>query len=103
MRHTAKTIYPLTELYLEGSQSQNVFCESHDLSLSVLNYWISKYRQIAFGPSHRYWLCREPTDMRKSFGAPGGALLPRSGARPLPLARRSGLEKLRVTRTPGRG
>jgi hypothetical protein len=58
---------------------------------------------IAFGASHRYYLYREPTDMRKSFGAPGGALLPRSGARPLPLARRSGLEKLRVTRTPGRG
>jgi len=27
---------------------------------------------IAFGPSHRYWLCREPTDMRKSFDGLSG-------------------------------
>jgi hypothetical protein len=47
MRHTAKTIYPLIKRYLEGNQSQKSFCESHNLSLAVLNYWISKYRQSA--------------------------------------------------------
>ena len=45
MRHTAKTMYPLIERYLEGGQTQKAFSESHNISLAVLNYWISKYRR----------------------------------------------------------
>lgn len=45
MQHSAKTMYPLIELYLEGGQTQQAFSESHNLSLAVLNYWISKYRR----------------------------------------------------------
>jgi transposase len=29
---------------------------------------------ISFGPSHRYWLCVEPTDMRKSFDGLSGLI-----------------------------
>ena len=39
---------------------------------------------IAFGPSHRYLLCREPTDMRKSFDGLSG--LVRNGLKRDPLS-----------------
>jgi len=39
---------------------------------------------ITFGPSHRYWLCREPTDMRKSFDGLSG--LVRNGLKRDPLS-----------------
>lgn len=39
---------------------------------------------IAFGPSHRYLLCREPTDMRKSFDGLSG--LVRNGLKRNPLS-----------------
>lgn len=45
MQRTAKTMYPLIERYLEGGQTQKAFSASHDISLAVLNYWISKYRR----------------------------------------------------------
>lgn len=45
MQHSAKTMYPLIEDYLEGGQTQKAFSKSHNLSLAVLNYWISKYRR----------------------------------------------------------
>jgi len=45
MHHTAKTMYPLIERYQEGGATQKEFCKTHNLSLAVLNYWISKYRR----------------------------------------------------------
>lgn len=45
MRHSTETMYPLIERYLEGGQTQKAFSESHDISVAVLNYWISKYRR----------------------------------------------------------
>ncbi len=50
MQHSAKTMYPLIEHYLEGDQTQKAFCKSHDLSQAVLNYWISKYRRDHISP-----------------------------------------------------
>ena len=38
---------------------------------------------IAFGPSHRYWLYREPTDMRKSFDGLSGLVRSKMGRDPL--------------------
>ena len=37
---------------------------------------------IAFGPSHRYWLYREPTDMRKSFDGLSGLVQNTLGRNP---------------------
>ncbi len=50
MRHTTETMYPLIERYLEGAQTQKAFSESHNISLAVLNYWISKYRRESISP-----------------------------------------------------
>ncbi len=50
MQHTAKTMYPLIERYQEGDATQKEFCESHNLSLAVLNYWISKCRRDHISP-----------------------------------------------------
>lgn len=38
---------------------------------------------IAFGPSHRYYLYREPTDMRKSFDGLSGLVRSKVGRDPL--------------------
>lgn len=38
---------------------------------------------IAFGPSHRYYLCREATDMRKSFDGLSGLVHSKMGRDPL--------------------
>ncbi len=50
MQHSAKTMYPLIEQYLGGGATQKAFCKSHNLSLAVLNYWISKYRRDLKSP-----------------------------------------------------
>ncbi|MFK7848928.1 MAG: hypothetical protein AB8G77_26815 [Rhodothermales bacterium] len=50
MQHSSKTMYPLIERYLEGDQTQKAFSASHNISLAVLNYWISKYRRDHISP-----------------------------------------------------
>ena len=45
-------MYPLVERYLQGHQTQKVFCREHGLSTSVLCYWLAKYRrQLSEPPS----------------------------------------------------
>ncbi len=40
-------MYPLMERYLRDYKTQKVFCAEHDISTSVLNYWLAKYRKEA--------------------------------------------------------
>ena len=38
-------MYPLVELLMESDLSREAFCELHNISLSVLSYWQTKYRK----------------------------------------------------------
>ena len=53
-RKTAREMFPLVEIYLEGHKTQKDFCREHGLSVSMLNYWLAKYR-------------REPPDKPEAF------------------------------------
>jgi len=38
-------MYPVVEFYLSGELSQKEFCQQNDLTLSVFNYWLKRYRK----------------------------------------------------------
>jgi hypothetical protein len=40
-------MYPLVEIYLQGHHTQQVFCDEYEMTTSVLNYWLAKYRKQA--------------------------------------------------------
>lgn len=48
MKRTIRTVeemYPVVESYLERDQTQKAFCAERGLPLSVLTYWVAKYRR----------------------------------------------------------
>lgn len=42
---SSKEMYPIVEAYMLGSLSRSSFCSQHNLSISALNYWQTKYRK----------------------------------------------------------
>lgn len=42
-RKTASEMFPLMELWEEGSDSREVFCGLHHISLSAFAYWRGRY------------------------------------------------------------
>ena len=53
-RKTAAEMFPLVEAYLDGPHTRKTFCHEYGLSLSVLNYWIKRYRQERASNSHAF-------------------------------------------------
>ncbi len=67
MQHSARTMYPLIERYLEGGQTQKAFSTSHNISLAVLNYWISKYRRDHISPKAERFIEVKPPVITQAF------------------------------------
>lgn len=44
-RRRSDEMYPLVELYLEGSLTQKEFCDEMEISRHVFNYWLMKFRR----------------------------------------------------------
>ena len=44
-KNCAEEMFHLVETYLSSQVSQKEFSAEHGISLSVLNYWIAKYRR----------------------------------------------------------
>lgn len=44
-RRTAREMYRLVQRYLEGHKTQKAFCAEHGISVTMLNYWLAKYRR----------------------------------------------------------
>jgi transposase-like protein len=44
-KNCAEEMFPLVEMYFSSPASQKEFSAEHGISLSVLNYWIAKYRR----------------------------------------------------------
>ncbi len=44
-------MFPLVEQWQGSGQTQKVFCAEHDLSVSVLAYWLRRYRDHHTGLS----------------------------------------------------
>lgn len=42
---TSSEMYPLVQAYISGNQSRSVFCAAHNIPVSALNYWQTKYRK----------------------------------------------------------
>jgi hypothetical protein len=42
---TSEEMYPIVESYLERDQTQKAFCAERGLPLSVMTYWVAKYRR----------------------------------------------------------
>lgn len=42
---TAQEMFPIVEAYLQRDRTKKVFCSEHDISESVLSYWVTKYRR----------------------------------------------------------
>ena len=49
-RRSAGEMFSLVELWLESELTQTEFCRVHGLSVSVLSYWLRKYRDAAIPP-----------------------------------------------------
>ena len=41
---TEQEMFPLVEAWQSSGQTQKVFCATHDISVSVLAYWLRRYR-----------------------------------------------------------
>lgn len=41
---TEQEMFPLVEAWQSSEQTQGVFCAAHDISVSVLAYWLRRYR-----------------------------------------------------------
>jgi hypothetical protein len=48
-RRNAREMFSLVELWLESDLTQAEFCRAHGLSVSVLSYWLRKYRDEQSG------------------------------------------------------
>lgn len=46
----AGEMFPLVELWLQSDLTQPDFCREHGLSVSILAYWLRKYRDEQSGP-----------------------------------------------------
>lgn len=50
---TEAEMFPLVEAWQNSEQTQKAFCAAHDVSVSVLSYWLRRYRD------HRAEECNE--------------------------------------------
>ena len=45
-KKSAQEMFPLVEAFLSSPATQKEFSAEHGISLSVLNYWVGKYRRV---------------------------------------------------------
>lgn len=58
---TEAEMFPLVEQWQSSGQTQKVFCATHDISVSVLAYWLRRYRD-------RYTDSSDQADCRPEAG-----------------------------------
>lgn len=49
---TEADMFPLIEQWQSSEQTQKAFCAAHDISVSVLAYWLRRYRDHHADPSN---------------------------------------------------
>ena len=72
---TSVEMYPLVEAYISSSLSRIAFCQEHNLPVSALNYWQTKYRKSMAPNPQKQSSSFLPVEVRKPESVANQALM----------------------------